>query len=46
MSIHFHNPNEGLNPNDPAYDDSFNEEEEYERYLQALEDREERERGN
>ena len=46
MNVHFRNPNLGLNPNDPDYDDSFNEEEEYERYLQALEDREERERGN
>lgn len=46
MNIHFHNPNLGLSPHDPDYDDSFNEEDEYERYLAALEDREERERGN
>lgn len=42
----YYNPNLCLHPQDPDYDDSFNEEEEYERYLQALEDREERERGN
>lgn len=46
MSIHYTNPNRGLKPADPDYDDSFNEDEEYERYLDALEEREERQRGN
>jgi len=46
MNIHFYNPNLGVDPRDPDYDDSFNEEEELDRYYAALEEREERERGN
>ena len=37
----FYNPNLFLDPRDPAYDDSFNEEEAYDRYLDACEAREE-----
>ena len=46
MGKHFYNPNLGKSPLDPSYDESFNEEEEYERYLEALADKEEEERGN
>lgn len=46
MAIYFSNTNLGLSPQDPDYDASFNEEEEYERYLDALEEKGERERGN
>ena len=46
MAIHFHNPNRGLDPQDPAYDHDWNEEEELDAYLDAMDLKEERERGN
>lgn len=44
MGKYFHNVNEGLSPQDPEYDDSFDLDEEYERYLSAMEEKEESER--
>jgi len=46
MGIYFHNKNEGLDPQDPRFDDDYDLDEDYERYLEALADKEERERGN
>lgn len=46
MSKYFHNINEGLSPQDPSYRDDYDFDEDYERYLAALEDKEEQERGN
>lgn len=46
MGKYFHNKNEGLDPNDPRYDDDYDLDEDYELYLRALELKEEEERGN
>ena len=46
MGKYFHNVNEGLSPHDPEYDDSFDLDEEYERYLLEMELKEEQERVN
>lgn len=35
----FHNPNLGVSPYDPGYDEDFNEEDEYERYLDEISER-------
>ena len=46
MGKHFHNINEGLSPQDPAFVDDYKLDEDYERYLESLDEKEERDRGN
>lgn len=46
MGKYFHNENQGLSPQDPEFDDGYDLDEAYERYLEALEEKEERDRGN
>lgn len=46
MGKYFHNKNFGLDPQDPDFDDSYDLDEAYERYLEALADKEEADRGN
>jgi len=46
MGKYFHNQNAGLSPNDPDYNEDYDLDDAYERYLQALEDKEEQDRGN
>lgn len=40
----FYNKNFGINPSDPEYDNDYDAEEAYERYLDAVEEREEERR--
>ena len=46
MGKYFHDENLGVDPQDPMYNDDFDADEEYERFLEALEEKEERDRGN
>ena len=46
MGKYFHNQNEGIDPNDPRYIDDYDADADYERYLEALSDKEESDRGN
>jgi len=46
MGKYFHNENLGLSPQDPEFNEDFDLDEAYERYLEALEEKEEKERGN
>ena len=46
MGKYFHNENLGLDPRDPEYNEDFDLDEAYERYLEAMEEKEERDRGN
>ena len=42
--MRWHNKNAGLHPMDPAYDDSYDAEADYDAYERACEERAERER--
>lgn len=44
--IRWHNKNLGISPQDPAYDDDYDADEDYEAYIEACEEREEFRREN
>lgn len=46
MGKYFHNENSGLSVQDPDYNEDYDLDDAYERYLQAMENKEESEKGN
>lgn len=46
MGKYFHNENFDLHPQDPDYNSDYDLDEDYERYLETLAEKEDRDRGN